>query len=198
MFCINRFLYWIKVAYLSHSVNRNRMAGRVRKWLRDPNRPSPKSDSLILHFAVDVKRLVQQGKEYPWLRPQLCPCCDGLRLWGHGYVPRYFEGLTWGLWMKRFRCPDCGAVHTCRLEGFYRGFRYSAPSILFSLLNRIVQGRWLRCQSRQCQQYWWRGLRLQTSRLRNLISPDISSLRALIGAGYVPSTHCVQRKILRC
>ena len=38
------------------------MAGRAQKRLRDPNRPSPKSNTLILHFAVDVKRLVAEGR----------------------------------------------------------------------------------------------------------------------------------------
>ena len=198
MFYINRLLYRIKLADLSHSVKRNRMAGRVRKWLRNPNRPSQKGFSLILHFAVDVKRLVREGKEYPWLKPPRCPCCDGLRLWGHGYVLRYFEGISFGLWMKRFRCPDCRAVHTCRPVGFYRGFSYSIETILLSLLEKIHHGRWLRCLSRQSQQYWWRGLRLQASRLQNLINPDMAVLRTLLGAGQIPVTHCVQREILRC
>jgi hypothetical protein len=195
---INRLLYRIKRADLSHSVIRNRMAGRVQNWLRDPNRPSLRSDTLILHFAVDVKRLVLEGKQYPWLSPQRCPSCAGLRLWGHGYVLRYFEGLTYGLWMKRFRCPDCRAVHTCRPVGFYRGFSYSIDTILLSLLEKIHHGRWLRCLSRQSQQYWWRGFRVQASRLRNVINPGLFCLGALIRAGYIPSTHCVQRKILRC
>ena len=174
------------------------MAGRVRSWLRNPNRPSQKGFLLILHFAVDVKRLVREGKEYPWERPRRCPSCGGLRLWGHGYVLRYFEDLAFGLWMKRYRCPDCRSVHTCRLDGFYRGFRYSVSSILHSLHSRIVEGRWLRSNSRQCQQYWWRGFRLQASRLRNVINPGLSCLAALIRSGHIPSTHCVESEILRC
>jgi len=42
------------------------MAGRVINRIMSPNRPSPKGYLLILHFAVDVKRLVEEGKDNPW------------------------------------------------------------------------------------------------------------------------------------
>jgi hypothetical protein len=166
-------------------------------WIMSPDRPSPKGNLLILHFAVDVKRLAECGKEYPWPRPHRCPCCQGRRLWGHGYVFRYFDGISEGLWMKRFRCPDCRAVHTSRLKGFYRGFSYSIFSILLSLLEKIIHNRWLRCLSRQAQQYWWRGLRFQASRRKNCRVPDISSLGWLLRQGIMPATHCIQCDILR-
>jgi len=59
-------LYKFKLEDLSQSVNRNRIAGRAMNWILSPNRPSTKGNSLILHFTVDVKRLVEEGKEYPW------------------------------------------------------------------------------------------------------------------------------------
>lgn len=197
MFCISMILYKFKLEDLSQSVNRDRMAGRAMNRIMSPNRPSPKGYLLILHFAVDVKRLVEEGKDYPWPRPHRCPRCQGSRLWGHGYVFRYFEGISEGLWMKRFRCPDCKAVHTCRIQEFYRGFHYSRLSILLSLLSKIIHGRWLRCLSRQVQQYWYRGLRFQASRRRNCRVPDISSLRWLLRQGIIPATHRIQCEILR-
>jgi hypothetical protein len=51
----------IDLGDLSHSVNGNRMAGRV-SLSEAPNRPSPKNDTLILHFDADVKSLVDAGK----------------------------------------------------------------------------------------------------------------------------------------
>jgi len=197
MFYIREILYRFKLEDFSHSVNGNRMAGRVQKLLRDPDRPSTKSKTLILHFALDVKRLVEEGKDFCWPRPERCPRCEGRRLWGHGYVQRYFEGWTEGIWIKRYRCPDCRAVHTCRPWEFYRGFHYSRLSILFALLNRIIHGRWVRCLTRQVQQYWWRGLRRQASRFQNVKVPDSHTLGQLLSEGIIPVTHSFQCEILR-
>jgi len=173
------------------------MAGRAKSLLTSPNRPSPKDDSLILYFEVDVKRLIELGKDYPWSKPHGCPCCCGQRLWGHGYVYRYFEGLTQGLWMKRYRCPDCKGVHTCRPQEFYKGFHHSVLTIFLSLLQRIIHGRWLRCLSRQVQQYWWKGLRRQASRFHNVRFPDGSIFARLLRNGICPATHSFQYEILR-
>lgn len=187
-----------KLEDFSHSVNRNRMAGRASKQT-SPNRPSQKSYPLILHFEVDVKRLVEEGKDYPWPRQKICPNpkCHSRRLWGHGYVLRYFEGFTHGLWIKRYRCPDCKAVHTCRIQQFYKGFHYSIFSIVFSLVNRIIDGRWLKCLSRQVQQYWYKGFCFQSSRHSNCMDPDIEVLRELFDQALIPVTHSFQCEILR-
>ena len=197
MFYINKILCKFKLEDLSHSVNRNRMAGRVQKWLRDPNQPSTKSNSLILHFAIDVKRLVEEGKEYRWPRPEQCPRCKSRRLWGHGYVQRYFEGWLERIWIKRYRCPDCRAVHTLRPLEFYRGFHYSVLTILFSVLNKIVEGRWLKCLSRQVQQYWYKGFCFQASRYSNRKAPDIEVLKELFSHNIIPVTQSFECEILR-
>lgn len=173
------------------------MAGRVNLWTKRPDRPSTKSKTLILHFAVDVKRLVEEGKDYCWPRPERCPRCEGRRLWGHGYVRRYFEGWIEGIWIKRYRCPDCGAVHTLRPERFYKGFYYSILTILLSLLNRIVHSRYLKCLSRQVQQYWWRGLRRQASRFHNVKVPDSHIVGQLLREGIIAVSHSFECEILR-
>lgn len=197
MFYISMILSRFKLEDFSHSVNRNRMAGRVQKCLRNPYRPSPKGYLLILHFDLDVKRLVDEGKSYPWPKPDRCPRCEGNRLWGHGYVQRYFEGWSEGIWVKRYRCPDCRAVHTMRPERFYKGFYYSIWTILLSLLNRILHGRWVRCLSRQVQQYWWRGLWKQASRFHNVKISDSLTLAQLLREDIIPVTHSFKCEILR-
>ena len=190
-------LYRFKLKDFSHSVDRNRMAGRAISWIANPNRPSTKSKTLILHFAVDVKRLVEEGKDFCWPRPDRCPRCQGRRLWGHGYVRRYFEGWIEGIWIKRYRCPDCRAVHTLRPERFYKGFHYSVSTILLSVFNKIVEGRWLKCLSRQVQQYWYKGLRFQACRYSNRMDPDIEVLRELFNRAVIPVSHSFQSEILR-
>lgn len=173
------------------------MAGRVQMCISDPDRPSSKSNTLILHFAVDVKGLVEGGKDFYWPRPEKCPRCDGRRLWGHGYVQRYFEGWSEAIWVKRYRCPDCRAVHTLRPERFYQGFYYSIWTIMLSVLNRIIHNRWLKCLSRQVQQYWLKGLQFQASRHSNRKEPDIEVFRELIHKALIPVTHSFQSEILR-
>ncbi len=196
IFYINKILCKFKLEDFSHSVNRNRMAGRASKQT-SPNRPSTKSTTLILPFKIDVKRLVEEGKDFCWPRPEQCPRCKGGRLWGHGYVQRYFEGLFEAVWIKRYRCPDCRAVHTLRPLEFYRGFHYSVLTILVSVLNKVVDGRWLKCLSRQVQQYWYKGFCFQASSHSNCMDPDIEVIRELFDQALIPVTHSFQCEILR-
>jgi len=149
----------------------------------------PESCILLLHFTVDVKVLCDRGKEFPWLKPSRCPRCGGIRLWGHGFAPRYFEGFSEFLWIKRFRCPDCFAVHTCRPLGFLRGFRYSAGVIRSSLLNKVTESGWVRGVVRQNQQYWYHCLRKWASRLGNVKLPSSVHLESFISARIFPVTE---------
>jgi hypothetical protein len=148
--------------------------------------------------AVDVKRLSELGKEYPWPRPKRCLTCKSPRVWGHGHVQRYFEGFAHPLWVRRLRCPDCRTVYTLRPDLFYRGFQYSLMTILASLLARITDCRWLSSIPRQNQQYWYRGLRLQGFRLKNVSSPDRETMEEVISLGFIPSSHslyCAMRRL---
>lgn len=131
---------------------------------------------LVLHFPVDVKVLYELGKRYPWPKPAKCPWCGSVRLCGHGYRERYFEGFVEWLWVKRFRCPDCKAVHTCRPCGFLKGLRYCAEVVCSCLLRKITEGRWVKGIARQNQQYWYRCLRLWSSRLCNVLRPPVDAI----------------------
>jgi len=77
---------------------------------------------LILYFRADVKRLAEEGRRFPFPRPERCPGCRGRRVWVHSYVPRYFEGYVRPLWTKKYQCGDCGAVHTLRPSSFWARF----------------------------------------------------------------------------
>ena len=161
-------------------------------WLHVfPGHP-PYGGLLVLHFRVEVKRLAEEGKLYPWPRPERCPRCRGRRVWVHGYVPRYFEGFPRPLWTVKYRCRDCLAVHTLRPSGFWPKFRYSIRTILQALRHKIVHGRWLETLSRQLQQYWYRGLRFQGCRVRNRAGPGLEVLGELLRLKLVPVTHAIQ------
>ncbi len=132
------------------------------------------------------------GKLYPWPRPPRCPkCCSG-RLWGHGYVERYFEGFSQALWMKRYRCPDCGGVHTLRPKVFWRRFQCSAAIIIQSLKGKISGNRWLGQISRQAQQYWWCGFKRQCAREVRIGKPGVEVLDRLLEKGIIAATHSQQ------
>jgi hypothetical protein len=152
---------------------------------------------VVLQVAVNVKRLFALGKDYPWPRPKRCLSCHSSRIWGHGYVQRYFEGYTQPLWVKRLRCPDCHTVYTLRPDLFYRGFRYSLRTILSSLMKRVTGHGWLLWIPRQNQQYWYRGLLLQAQRLRNVLRPDMHTVREIISRGLVPVSHALDCAVLR-
>jgi hypothetical protein len=158
---------------------------------------SVRLSSLVLHVAVDVQTLVTLGKKYPWPRPIRCLSCTSSRVWGHGYVRRYFEGFVHPLWIRRLRCPDCGTVYTLRPDLFYRRFRYSLRTILSSLMTKVVDGLWLPSLPRQNQQYWYKGLRLQSLRTRNMVFPDVTVLKEIISSGFIPVSHSFDCAMLR-
>ena len=126
-----------------------------------------------------------------------CLSCGSSRIWGHGYVRRYFEGFLGPLWIRRLRCPDCRTVYTLRPDLFYRGFRYSLSTILSSLMTRITDHRWLSFLPRQNQQYWYKGLRFQCLRLRNVLPPDRDAVKEIIARGLIPVSHALDCAMLR-
>jgi hypothetical protein len=153
--------------------------------------------SLVLQVAVDVQRLVELGKTYPWPKLTRCLSCNSSRIWGHGYVARYFEGFLLPAWVRRLRCPDCGTVYTLRPDVFYQRFRYPVRTILSSLHSKITGLCWLPSIPRQNQQYWLSGLKLQIMRLQNVLQLSVDILKDVILSGLIPSSHSFNCAILR-
>ena len=136
----------------------------------------PHNALLILYLEVDVKELRGLGREYPWEKPARCPACHGIRLWGHGFVLRYFEPFENPFWVKRYRCPDCGSVHTFRPRPYLQAFRYPLPVILLGLFIKAVTSTWAKDLCRQIQQSWWRTLHRAASRNANIALADMPIL----------------------
>lgn len=150
---------------------------------------STKHKRLIIYFDHRVKKIFEEGKDYVWRRPERCPKCGSGRLWGHGYVERYFEGFEMALWMKRWRCPDCGGVHTMRPKDFWRRFRHRVTGIVKSLEEKISLGKWLGELSRQVEQYWWRGFGRQCARAGKTSKRSLEVLERLLTGGVMAATH---------
>jgi hypothetical protein len=153
-----------------------------------PGYPS-RTSILILYCEIDFKSLLELGKKYPWSKPWKCPGCSGLRLWGHGYVRRYFDGHINIFWIKRYRCPNCRSVHTLRPETHYRRFQAGWVKIALSLLGKILSAKWSEDISRQRRQYWWRGFSKQVSRHDTFLNGQLWSLFELLLRRIILSTH---------
>lgn len=166
-----------------------------------PRSPHPhnRDTVIILSFAIDFNLLKEQQKRYPWPHLGRCPTCKGPRLWGHGYVPRYFDGYPEAMWLKRYRCPECGAVHTARPDTHYRRFWASIRTILTSLYAKTTARRWPSEPSRQRQRYWWKGFQVQLTRTCMHQEDPLFCLIKLFGREVILSTHsvvyCEQRRI---
>ena len=148
--------------------------------------------ALILYLSVDCNEISTAGKAYQWPRPSRCPRCEGVRLWSHGFVGRYFDDFAEPLWMRRWRCPECRSVHTARPLEYWRGFWASASTIALSLWKRIEEHRWLNSFSRQRQEYWWRGLEICRS-----VHGSAAELEVLLDAGKIIPTHSLVYREIR-
>jgi hypothetical protein len=144
---------------------------------------------LIIQFDIKIKDLIEAGKDYPWPRPACCPICGG-RLHGHGYTARYFDGEPQKIWLKRYRCIDCHAVHTLRPKSHWRRFQATVDIMIQSLRTKIVDGLWLKIFSRQRQQYWFSGFGIQWAR-HNPPAERISypHLKSLLSKKIIAATH---------
>ena len=112
-------------------------------------------------------------------------------LWGHGYVARYFDGEPGPLWLKRWRCPACGAVYTMRPHTHWRRFLAPWWLIMASLVQYLERGRSLSLCGRQRQRYWFRGLLEQRQAAGGLGEPWQLYERRLIVA-----THSLTDNVL--
>jgi hypothetical protein len=81
-----------------------------------------------------------------------------VRIWGHGYVAAYFDGFSEALFLRRYRCPDCGCVYRLRPAGYFRRFQATAACIRASISRRLLQGRWNPGLPRSRQRHWLAGL----------------------------------------
>lgn len=98
---------------------------------------------MIWHVALKLNEVSAQGRDYPWTRPEGCLQCGRFRVWGHGFVGRYFEGYEHQVLLRCYRCPGCGCVMTPRPIGYFRRIRSPVGSIWSQLAHRLFTQRWL-------------------------------------------------------
>lgn len=108
---------------------------------------------MILLCGVSLTELEKIQKDYPWEKPKSCPKCNS-GLWGHGFVLRYFNACLNGIFVKRWRCPHCKLILTCRPNAYWRRCQETIANIFEALLFRIKQLKWPPWVSRQRGGYW--------------------------------------------
>jgi len=141
---------------------------------------------MIRPTKVDFKELLSLEKKYPWSRPASCYKCGG-RIWGHGYVWRFFEQAPKGCWVKCYYCPDCGCVVTMRPVGYWPRYFHSLENIRQALSCRLAQGRWPPGVKRQTGGHWLRALAAQVMKFLGLaIKIFPAGFEKLINKKWVP------------
>jgi hypothetical protein len=106
-------------------------------------------------------------------------------------VRRFFDGIPDAVWVKRWRCPVCAAVHTMRPSSHWRGFWAPWRLILQSLQGKVAGAPWLPRLERQRQQYWWRGFLQQACR-GGLQTASPAVLRQMLWQRRILATHSLK------
>ena len=110
---------------------------------------------MIYHCKISIEELQKLQKKFDWqnVRPNSCPKCKG-KIWGHGYVLRYFQSILKGVFLKRWRCTYCYLILICRPTDYWRRFQNSVSHIYKSLIYRIKYLRWPPWVQRQRGGHW--------------------------------------------
>lgn len=117
---------------------------------------------LILFMDLCVKTLAALGRNYRWQRLERCPRCSGVRVWGHGFVVAYFDQAgAQGVFLRRYRCPECRVVIRVRPWGYWKRIQASVEAVRQSVRHRIGTGRWPPGSNPARQRHWLRALRRQ-------------------------------------
>jgi hypothetical protein len=149
--------------------------------------------AMIVFVCVRLKEIFDKQRQYAWPRPTLCPRCGQSRLWGHGFVPAYFDGFAGQIYLRRYRCPLCRCVIRLRPRGYFKRIQASICTIRSSLWQRIVKGRYLSEMSRSRQRHWLNGLvRNTTAHLGNTWTNRLmEAFDRLLDMGKVPVSSSV-------
>lgn len=107
---------------------------------------------MILFTDVSISEINKKGKKYNWRRPK-CKKCNA-KVWGHGFVTRYFNSVRSFLWIKRWRCSCCGTIYICRPREYWSRYQEKASNIFKALIYRVTHLKWPPWISRQRGGHW--------------------------------------------
>lgn len=109
--------------------------------------------SMIIALSlIPILFLSNDHKKYKWPICH-CPRCQK-KMWGHGYVPRYFNNYAQVFFMKRYHCSACGCVITARPDDYHPYQRTSKNDIQDTLESKLRTGSWPGHCTRQRGGHW--------------------------------------------
>lgn len=142
---------------------------------------------MIISFSAILNEIYHLGREYDWPKPDLCPCCNSCRVWGHGYFLACFDGYNHPLTLKRFRCPDCKCVIRLRPYGYFKRFQASIATIRASIVSKVSDGKWIDDICRNRQRHWYNALLKKISAyLTNIWQDPATGFDRLLELGQIP------------
>lgn len=143
----------------------------------------------MLHFVdVILKDVFDKGHNFKWPKPSSCPRCRHYKVWGHGFVERFFDCFSSSLLVKRFRCNKCGCVICCRPASHFSRIQSSSKSIKARLAHRIAHGRWPPGIATSRQRHWLANLKRQVlARFGVVVFGDLlTAYDKLLAFGHIP------------
>ena len=145
-----------------------------------------KSGTMILFVCAKLKDIYEQGRNFKWVRPDRCPRCRSVRVWGHGFVTAYFDGFDGYFFLRRFRCPDCACVIRMKPEGYFKRFHAPIDTIRSCLHLRLKHGKWNPSIEKSRQRYWLLALKRNAMAFFGLGHDLLSAFERLMGMGKIP------------
>ena len=109
---------------------------------------------MVIFVDVDVNEIARLGRDFFWRKPSSCPVCK-TGLWWHGFVLAYFDHLPQAVFLRRLRCPCCGAVHRLRPQAYWSRF-HSTIQVIYQTIDRFLNRDWRSDLPGSRQKLWWR------------------------------------------
>lgn len=155
---------------------------------------SQKDGVMIIFVRAHLKEIFDQERKYAWPRPERCPLCGMCKVWGHGFVLAYFDGIGGGVYLRRYRCPECRCVLRLRPIGFFARIQASIETIRESLWQRLHKGRWPRGSSGSRRRHWLKALtRNAVAFLGNAWNNALmEAFDRLISLGVIPVSRAIK------
>jgi len=141
---------------------------------------------MIMSIVVDIKRLVELKKDYPWPKPDHCTDCKNPNLWGHGFVDAYLDCEKEALPLKRYRCNNCGTVIKLKPQGYFNRFHATIDTIRKSIISLATSGKYIPGVNYQRQYLWFTALIRQATARYKLCPNLIHIFEKMIADGKIP------------
>ena len=116
-------------------------------------------------------KLKKMGKNFDWIRPCYCRKCKS-KIWGHGFIYRFFNAIKNAIPIKRWICSVCGIVYVCIPLGYWSRYQESISNIYEYLLYRVKHQKWPPEVRRQRAGHWLSKL-LVNAKLYNLMKDSV-------------------------